>query len=116
VARSDPTRLPSFRKVRSTNFSSDHTRSVTFAAINAEQLVTAWNEREAKRSAPRSTAGYWFLRARCPACRTTGDVDLWALDWHRGAAVTALTPALSCRSCRPNAPFAELICLRNGQG
>jgi len=25
--------------------------------------------------------------------------------------VTALTPALSCRSCRPNAPFAELVCL-----
>jgi hypothetical protein len=45
------------------------------------------------------TAGYWFLRARCPACRTTGDVDLRTLDWHRGAAVTALTPALSCRSC-----------------
>ena len=38
------------------------------------------------------TAGYWFLRARCPACRTTGDVDLRMLDWHRGAAVTALTP------------------------
>jgi hypothetical protein len=56
-------------------------------------------------------AGYWFLRARCPACRTTGDVDLRALDWHRGAAVTALIPALSCRSCRPNAPFAELVCL-----
>jgi hypothetical protein len=31
------------------------------------------------------------------------------LDWHRGAAVTALTPALSCRACRPNAPFAELV-------
>jgi len=43
--------------------------------------------------------------------RTTGDVDLRTLDWHRGAAVTALTPALSCRSCRPNAPFAELVCL-----
>jgi hypothetical protein len=57
------------------------------------------------------TAGYWFLRARCPACRTTGDVDLRTLDWHRGAAVTALTPSLSCRSCRPNAPFAELVCL-----
>jgi hypothetical protein len=56
------------------------------------------------------TAGYWFLRARCPACRTTGDVDPRTLDWHRGAAVTALTPA-SCRSCRPNAPFAELVCL-----
>jgi hypothetical protein len=50
-------------------------------------------------------------RARCPACRTIGDVDLRTLDWHRGAAVTALTPALSCRSCRPNAPFAELVCL-----
>jgi hypothetical protein len=56
-------------------------------------------------------AGYWFLRARCPACRTTGDVDLRTLDRHRGAAVTALTPALSCRYCRPNAPFAELVCL-----
>ena len=25
--------------------------------------------------------------------------------------MTAFTPALSCRSCRPNAPFAELVCL-----
>ena len=25
------------------------------------------------------------------------------------AAVTSLIPALSCRSCRPNAPFAELV-------
>jgi len=53
------------------------------------------------------TAGYWFLRARCPACRTTGDVDLRTLDWQRGAAVTALTPALSCRSCRPNARLSN---------
>jgi len=57
------------------------------------------------------TAGYWFLRARCPASRTNGDVDLRTLDSHRGAAVAALTPALSFRSCRPNAPFAELVCL-----
>jgi hypothetical protein len=57
------------------------------------------------------TAGYWFLWARCPACRTTGDVDLRSLDWHRGATVTALTPALSRRSCRPNALFAELLFL-----
>jgi hypothetical protein len=42
------------------------------------------------------TADYWFLRA---------------LDWHRGAAVTALIPALSCRSCRPNAQFAKLLSL-----
>jgi hypothetical protein len=86
---------------------------------DAEQLMTARNERQAKRMpmlfsptiGAAITAGYWFLRACCPACRTTGDVDLRALDWHRGAAVTALTPALSCRSCRPNAPFAELLCL-----
>ncbi len=62
---------------------------------DAEQLVTAWNERQAKRMpmlfsptiGAAITAGYWFLRARCPACRTTGDVDLRTLDWHRGAAV-----------------------------
>jgi hypothetical protein len=86
---------------------------------DAEHLITVWNERQAERMpmlfsptiGAAITAGYWFLRARCPACRTSGDVDLRTLDWHRGAAVTALTPALSCRSCRPNAPFAELVCL-----
>jgi hypothetical protein len=31
------------------------------------------------------------------------------LDRHRDAAMTSLIPALSCRSCRPNAPFAELV-------
>ena len=82
-------------------------------------LVEAWNARQAAHMPvlfsptieAAITAGYWFLRARCPACRTTGDVDLRKLDWHRGAAVTALIPALSCRSCRPNALFAELVCL-----
>jgi hypothetical protein len=34
-----------------------------------------------------------------------------ALEWHRGAAVTAHISALLCRSCRPNVPFAELVCL-----
>jgi hypothetical protein len=54
-------------------------------------------------------ARYWFLLARCPACRATGNVDLRRLDRHRDASVTSLIPALSCRSCRPNAPFAELV-------
>ena len=83
------------------------------------KLIEAWNARQAAHMPmlfsptieAAITAGYWFLRARCPACRTTGDIELRRLDWHRGAAVTALTPALSCRSCRPNAPFAELVCL-----
>jgi hypothetical protein len=56
---------------------------------DADHLVDVWNERQAKRMpmlfsptiGAAITAGYWFLRARCPACRTTGDVDLRALDW-----------------------------------
>src|ERR1700731_4857550 len=86
---------------------------------DADHLVTIWNERQAKRMPTLFSptigaaikAGYWFLRARCPACRTTGDVDLRELDWHQDAAVTALIPALSCRACRPNAPFPEPVCL-----
>jgi hypothetical protein len=75
---------------------------LTIARITAESLPPArWSS---SRPAPRPR----------PACRTTGEVDLRALDWHRGAAATALTPALSCRSCRPNAPFAELVCLSKG--
>jgi hypothetical protein len=31
------------------------------------------------------------------------------IDRHPGAAITSLIPALSCRGCRPNAPFAELV-------
>src|SRR5579864_5574482 len=59
---------------------------------DADHLITVWNERQAKQMpmlfsptiGAAITAGYWFLRARCPACRTTGDVDLRALDWHHG--------------------------------
>jgi ATP-dependent DNA ligase len=36
-------------------------------------------------------------------------IDLRTLDRHPDAAVSSLIPALSCRSCRPNAPFAELV-------
>src|SRR3984893_6583230 len=46
------------------------------------KLVEAWNARQAAHMPmlfsptieAAITAGYWFLRARCPACRTTGDV------------------------------------------
>jgi hypothetical protein len=50
----------------------------------------------------------WFLWVRCPACRTTQAIDLRKIDRHRGATVSSLIPALSCRSCRPHAPFAKL--------
>jgi hypothetical protein len=83
---------------------------------DAECLITAWNERQARRMpmlfsptiGAAVTAGYWFLWVRCPACRTTNAIDLRTLDRHRDAALTSLIPALSCRGCRPNAPFAEL--------
>jgi hypothetical protein len=54
-------------------------------------------------------AGFWFLWVRCPACRTINAIDVRTLDRHHDAAVTSLIPVLSCRSCRPNAPFAELV-------
>jgi hypothetical protein len=82
-----------------------------------ERLITTWNERQARRMpmlfsptiGAAIAARYWFLWVQCPACRTINAIDLRALDRHRDAAVTSLTPALSCRSCRPNAPFAELV-------
>jgi len=55
----------------------------------------------------RDRSFYWFLWVRCPACRTIQAIELRLLDRHPDAAVS-LIPALSCRSCRPNAPFAEL--------
>jgi hypothetical protein len=84
---------------------------------DAEQLIGVWNERQSRRMpllfsptiGAAITARYWFLWVRCPACRTTQALDLRTLDRHRDAAVTSLIPALSCRSCRPNAPFAELV-------
>jgi hypothetical protein len=54
---------------------------------------------------------HWYLWACCPACRTTGCVDLRRLDRHRQTTLTGLIPALSCRSCRPNAQFAEILCV-----
>jgi hypothetical protein len=84
---------------------------------DAERLIAAWNERQAKQMpmlfsptiGAAVTAGYWFLWVRCPACRTINAIDLRTLDRHHDAAVTSLIAALSCRSCRPNAPFAELV-------
>jgi hypothetical protein len=83
---------------------------------DAEGLIAAWNERQARRMpllfAPTIgaalTARRHFLWVYCPACRTTRDIDLRTIDRHRDAAVTSLIPLLSCRSCRPHAPFAQM--------
>jgi hypothetical protein len=84
---------------------------------DAERLITAWNERQERRMpmlfsptiGTAITAGYWILWVRCPACRMTSTIDLRRLDRHPDAAVSSLVPTLSCKSCRPNAPFAELV-------
>jgi hypothetical protein len=84
---------------------------------DAKRLVADWNERQSKRMSllfsPTLEAAiltrHYFPWVRCAACRTTAAVDLRWIDRHRGAAVTSLIPALSCRGCRPNAPFAELV-------
>jgi hypothetical protein len=84
---------------------------------DAERLVETWNARQEAHMpmlfSPTIGAAiavrYWFLWVRCPACRTTQSVDLPTIDRHHDATVTSLIPALSCRSCRPNAPFAELL-------
>ncbi len=84
---------------------------------DAERLIATWNARQ-EAHMPRLfaptigaaiAARYCFLWIRCPACRTTNTVDLRTLDRHPDAAITSLIPWLSCHSCRPHAPFAELV-------
>jgi hypothetical protein len=84
---------------------------------DALRLMTEWNERQAQRAPPlfSPTIGaaiavqQWHLHVRCPGCCCTQSIDLRRLDWHPDAMVTSLIPKLSCRNCRPNAPFAELV-------
>jgi hypothetical protein len=68
------------------------TRRATDAQVleDAEGLIAAWNERQAKRMpmlfsptiGAAVRAGYWFLWVRCPACRTINAIDLRTLDRH----------------------------------
>ncbi len=94
------------------------TQRATDAQIleDAERMIAAWNKRQAQRMpmlfsptiGAAIAARYWYLWVRCPPCRTINAIDLRTIDRHRDAALTSLIPALSCRSCRPNAPLAEL--------
>ena len=53
-------------------------------------------------------AGYRWLTIYCPGCQTLSDVDLVTLDRHPDASIMSLIPQLSCRTCRPHPPFAQL--------
>jgi len=84
---------------------------------DAEHLVATWNARQEAHMptlfsptiGAAIAARCWYLWVRFPACRTTNAIDLRTLDRHPDAAFTSLIPWLSCRSCRPHAPFAELV-------
>jgi hypothetical protein len=83
---------------------------------DAERLIGAWNERQAgriccsrRRSVPLSRLGITSSGSIARPAALRRDIDLRALDRHRDGAVTSLIPLLSCRSCRPNAPFAKLV-------
>ena len=84
---------------------------------DAEQLIAAWNGRQARRMPMlfSSTIGaalasrHWYLWVRASpvtqhSLSTCGRlIDTQMQPWQ------ASSPALSCRPCRPNAPFAELL-------
>jgi hypothetical protein len=84
---------------------------------DAQRLVTEWNERQAQRApllfsptiGAAVAAQHWHLWVRCPACCMAKSIDVRRLDRHPDTMVTSLIPALSCRNCRPHAPFAELV-------
>jgi hypothetical protein len=84
---------------------------------DAEKLIASWNARQEAHMpmlfsptiGAAIAARRWFLWVRCPACQSINVIDLRTLDRHPDAAITSLVPWLSCRSCRPHAPFAELV-------
>ena len=87
--------------------------------VEATRIIEAWNARLAtgRRVLCSPTlgaaklAGYRWLTVQCPACGMVHDIDLAMLDRHPYSGISGLIPQLSCRSCRPNAPFARLLML-----
>jgi hypothetical protein len=94
-------------------------------AVNAARKVVAiWNERRKAgvelwfypTIGAAITAGCPLLSFYCPACGQVTEVDLRKIDRHHGATIESLIPALSCKRCRPNAPFAKLMELAGRRG
>lgn len=81
------------------------------------QVIKAWNARLAEDRATMFSptigaallTGHHWLTVHCPGCGLVSDVDVSKLDRHPGASLASLIPALSCRNCRPHAPFARLM-------
>ena len=80
------------------------------------QVIETWNAKLAAGrrilSAPTfgaaRLAGYRWLTVYCPGCGTVKEIDLAKIDRHPDASITSRIADLSCRMCRPHAPFAQL--------
>ena len=87
------------------------------ARRDARRIVAIWNGGRAKgrelwfhlRIGAAIAAGHPWLTFVCPACLQIGEIDLRMLDRHPKATIESLVPSLSCRRCRPNAPFVKLV-------
>lgn len=85
--------------------------------MHAKRLVAIWNMRAqlGRRQTFFPTIGTAIaaetpiLEVVCPACLVVGEIDIRKLDRHPDASLSSLIPALSCRRCCPNPPFARLI-------
>ena|SRR5688572_17272873 len=87
------------------------------------EAVTEWNKLMERRHKPRWSptigvaiaAEFFWLDVWCPGCRQLKQVDLHTLDRHPQTSLYGLIPALSCRSCQPSPPFAQLVKLSQHQ-
>jgi hypothetical protein len=81
------------------------------------EAVTEWNRLMERRYKPRWSpmigvaiaARFYFLDVYCPGCRQFKQVDLRPLGRHPQMTLFGLIPALSCQSCQPSPPFAQLV-------
>jgi hypothetical protein len=85
-------------------------------ATRARKVEEIWNARSDLFFYPTIraaiTAGCPWLDYMCPACCRIGEIDLRQVDRHPDASISSLIQELSCRSCRPNPPFAKLVRLK----
>jgi hypothetical protein len=86
-------------------------------AASARKVVEIWNARSELFFYPTIraaiTAECPWLDYMCPACCRVGEIDVRQVDRHPDASISSLIQELSCRSCRPNRPFAKLIRLKS---
>lgn len=81
------------------------------------QAVTEWNRLMERRHKPgwspalgvAIAARFYFLDVWCPGCRQLKQVDLRNLERHPQTTLYGLIPALSCQSCQPSPPLAQLV-------